>query len=205
MRIRVKVSSGLELLFRDGGVEIMANKENESIEPSMDQIAEEGGGFQLLILPKIESVPAAAKKWKMLTDAGLDPEEMAECLYHYCGGTKEQRRVGLKAARNFRKEIKPAADEIRKAADTTERILGDLEKVGGIKFHVPDFKRLPSIQRDFAAELEWLAPILTNNVAQGVRTEKNGWLTSRAHGEALSKLVYMVREVTSKPFADIAP
>jgi hypothetical protein len=176
-------------------------KVNGAEEAKVDQI----GGWQRLLLPKIKSLPVAEDRWKALTDAGLDPEEMAEYLYHYCGATKEQLKSGLKAARHFRDQFNSAlVDEIRVFADKTERILKELHKIGGIRSLAPDFDMLPSMLSEFADEVESLIPILKNNVAQGVRVEKDGHITSSAGGEALSKLVHMVSRVTKHPYADLA-
>lgn len=183
-------------------MEKIAKKEKEA---AGAKVEEPTGGWLRLVLPKIKSVPAAGKRWKELTEAGVDPEEMAEYLYGYCGASKEQLKRGLKVARHFRNELKPAAAEIRHTADTTERILKDLREIGGIKIHDPGFDRLPSVQRAFADELEVLAPVVNRTMARGVRVEKDGRITSGAASEALSLLVDLVDTVATEPYASIAP
>lgn len=183
------------------------------------------GGWQELVLPKIKSVPAAEDKWNKLTaakiksnpaveeewgkptDDRLDPEELAEYLYLYCGGSKENLAARLRRARNFRENFMSAVAEIRRSADATERILKGLREICGITIFHPDydFDRLPSMERAFADEVEPLGKVVNEVLARGVREEKDGRITSAGLTEKLCWLVNLVEQVTNEPYADIAP
>jgi hypothetical protein len=208
-------------------VEKLAKEAKELVEAKMNEAEVKPiGGLVELLLSKIKSIPAAEERWKSLT-ARLESktkeevgekqeqvaeivteiqEEVAEYLFRYCGGTQQQLKAGYTAACRFRDALQPAAVEIRRTADTTERILKDLRNIAGITPHDPDFDKLPSIQRAFADEVESLEPILKKTIGRGVRVEgeKDGPITG-GRSEALSILVDLVSGVVDDPYAHLAP
>jgi hypothetical protein len=209
-------------------VEKLAKEAKELVEAKMNEAEVEPiSGWVGLLLSKIKSIPAAEARWQSLAallkaktqeavsktqqeevaeEVAERQEEVAEYLFRYCGGTQQQLKAGYTAACRFRDALQPAAVEIRRTADTTERILKDLRNIAGITPHDPDFDKLPSIQRAFADEVESLEPILKKTIGRGVRVEgeKDGPITG-GRSEALSILVDLVSGVVDDPYAHLAP
>jgi len=170
----------------------------------------QSGRWLQLVLPKINSVPAAKRAWKVLVNAGFsqeDQEEIAEYLFRYCGGTNEQLTRGLRLARRFREEFETVIDQLRSAAGAVERIIRELRDIGGITIHDPRFNELPSILREFADELKEQGSAITSSTAKGTRLEEDGRVTG-GRSENLSILVDLLRDLEAakhEPYAFIAP
>ncbi len=162
-------------------------------------------GWQLLVLPKIESVPLAKQNWRILSEAGVDLEEVAAHLHRFCGGTKEELKVGLRAARQFRARFAPGIREIERAATTVRVLSKDLSGIAGIKIHDPDFDKLPSLMERFANELKEYSDQVQRNVARGVKVDKSGRISGDGRTESLVVLVGTVAAVTDEPYALLAP
>jgi hypothetical protein len=164
------------------------------------------GGWVSLLLKGIKDVSAAREKWAFIS-AGLDgedQEELAENLFRFCGGSKEQLRRALKEARQFRNKLPCNILLIRQAAEATEAMVKGLHDIAGIIFHDPDFERLASLQRTFADEVQSVTGALEKNLARGIRVDRDGNITG-GRGEALSIIVALVDCITPDPYALISP
>jgi len=181
----------------------MKKKENEENE-------EQSSRWLGLVIPKINSVPAAKRAWQVLVNAGFDQEdqeEVAEYLFRYCGGTEEQLKRGLKRARRFKADFEPVIAQLRSTAGAVERIIRDLRDIGGITIYNARFDELPSILREFADELGEQQAAIRSSVARGARVEEDGRVTG-GRSENLSILVDLVSavdEIKNEPYAFIAP
>jgi hypothetical protein len=165
------------------------------------------------VLGRVNRNPAAKKAWKKLTDEGLDQTEIAGYLFRYCGGTKEQQQGGLKVDREFRDSFDDVITRVRVTANVIEKMLSDLRPVG--KFPIDDWRvdelpsrpsygELPAFLRSFADALAPIGGAFKKSIAPGARVEKDGRVTG-GRSESLSILVSLVNEVTSNPYALIAP
>jgi hypothetical protein len=173
-----------------------------------EELAEVGGDVVQVVLRRIDSVPAAKREWRKLKDAaGLDQqdlEEIAEHLFQFCGGTKEQQHAGLKSARRFRKQFPSVVTQMRAAADTVDRMLRELRDIAGITSHPPRYDKLAANIRDFADELEDWGSAFRKSVAVDTRIEQDGKI-SGGRSASLSVVVSLVQEViTRDPYALIA-
>jgi hypothetical protein len=172
------------------------------------------GGILEFVLAKINRNPAARKAWNELIKAGVDQAEMAENLFRYCGGTTEQLQDGLKVARQFRDSFDDVITQARVTANAIEKMLCDLRSPIG-KFPIddwpvdelpsrPSYGELPAFLRSFAGALAPIGEAFKKSIAQGARVEKDGRVTG-GRSESLSILVSLASEVTSRPYALIAP
>jgi hypothetical protein len=194
-RIRIHLSKGRRT---------MKPAKEISTEQNASNVGQQTGGWVLRLLNKIEGVSAAQEKWKALIAAGLDQdeqEELAENLFRFCGGSKEQLASGLKKARQFRDNLPSNILLFRQAATAAEAVIRDLQEIAGINLY---FDQLPSLQRTFADEVEWAAGILMNHLARGVRVERGGNIKG-GRGEALSIVIQLVDRITDHPYAMISP
>jgi hypothetical protein len=162
--------------------------------------------FVDFVVKKIQANRAAKQKWDILT-AKLDKddlEEIAEQLFRYCFGSKEQLQKGLKLARRFRDQFDSVVEELRRTAKTVERMIRELREIGGTTIYDSRFQELPSTLRNFADELDRLGRAYESSIARGTRIETDGRI-SGGRAESLSIAANLVSEVTGEPYALLAP
>jgi hypothetical protein len=119
----------------------------------------QGNGQQNTLHPKAQEMldainknTAAKKALQRLVEEGCDQSVVLTNLFYYCGGTAEDRRLGLKAALNFRDRFEWLATRLLEDAKWVEEIQEKCRKYG-TAIHGPGFEDLSATLMSFAEML----------------------------------------------------
>lgn len=198
-QIKATVSSGIS-----EDAKKMAGNQGEGPQHNLHPKAQE-------VLNAINKNRTARKALQRLVEEGCSQSVILTNLFYYCGGTAEDRRLGLKAALDFRNRFGWLAARLVEDAKWVEEMLEKCRKYG-TTIHGPGFEDLSATLRSFA---EMLA-ILGKMYGAGLRHVRPGDASRRRRRSAeperenptagrtqhLVYLAYYVKGESEQPLAE---